>query len=263
MTFSQMQNIGFFNIGGPKQSLSATLGMKPDICTNNVFGVNMLDSLPVCNLSGPPMYMNPAIDFFNNNQAEFQQLFFQTLMQIYSNPLINHTPSADIMANFRPYDYNKYDLPESPSFNFDFNTYLPSSKSVSNSNKTIAAEASKAVSSAVNSYGSNSKKIAQLHPEMQEKTMQLLDYAKSKGLKIQITSGYRTPEEQQELLRTRPKFAAKRSAHCAGKAIDINIIGGTDADYKMLGDYAKSIGMRWGGDFSSVKERWHFDYQWG
>ena len=93
--------------------------------------------------------------------------------------------------------------------------------------------------------------------------MQLLDYAKSKGLNVQITSGYRTQEEQQELLRTRPQFAAKKSAHCAGKAIDIKIAGGTDSDYKMLGDYAKSIGMRWGGDFSKVKERWHFDYQWG
>ncbi len=109
-----------------------------------------------------------------------------------------------------------------------------------------------------NKYQSNGDKIKTLTPDMQEKTMQLLDYAKEQGLNVQITSAYRTPEEQRELQRTRGKYAAKNSAHCEGKAIDIKIVNGTDADYKKLGDYAKSIGMRWGGDFS-VKERWHFD----
>lgn len=109
-----------------------------------------------------------------------------------------------------------------------------------------------------NKYNTNGDKIKTLEPNMQEKTMQLLDYAKEQGLKVQITSAYRTPEEQKELQRTRGKYAAKNSAHCEGKAIDIKIVGGSDADYKKLGDYAKSIGMRWGGDFS-VKERWHFD----
>ena len=34
-----------------------------------------------------------------------------------------------------------------------------------------------------------------------------------------------------------------------------------DSDaYKKLADYAKSIGLRWGGDFKNFTcERWHFD----
>ena len=105
----------------------------------------------------------------------------------------------------------------------------------------------------------NDEKIAKLDPQMQIKVKDLLEYAKSKGLNVTITSGYRTQAQQEELLRTRPEYAAKDSLHCKGKAIDISIANGTDSDYKLLADYAKSIGMRWGGDFSKVKERWHFD----
>ena len=106
---------------------------------------------------------------------------------------------------------------------------------------------------------SNADKISKLTPQMQAKVNDLLAYAESQGMKVTITSGYRTQAEQQRLLKTRPRYAAKNSLHCQGKAIDINIANGTDADYKKLGDYAKSIGMRWGGDFSKVRERWHFD----
>lgn len=110
-------------------------------------------------------------------------------------------------------------------------------------------------------YDNNAGKISRLDPKMQEKTMALLDYAKSKGLKVTITSGYRTQEEQEELQRTRPQFAAKKSLHCQGKAIDIGISGGSDDDYALLGKYAvDNLGMRWGGNFKSTpKERWHFD----
>ena len=106
---------------------------------------------------------------------------------------------------------------------------------------------------------SNADKISKLTPQMQAKVNDLFAYAESQGMKVTITSGYRTQAEQQRLLKTRPRYAAKNSLHCQGKAIDINIANGTDADYKKLGDYAKSIGMRWGGDFSKVRERWHFD----
>lgn len=114
-----------------------------------------------------------------------------------------------------------------------------------------------------NSYGKNGEMISKLAPEMQEKTMQLLDYAKSQNLNVSIISGYRTQDEQKHLQKTRPQFAAKNSPHCVGKAIDIKITNGNDDDYKKLGDYAKSIGMRWGGDFKNpAPENWHFDYGW-
>ncbi len=150
-------------------------------------------------------------------QIKVQQEFMMALMQIMSNPKINHTPEAFVENNVRPLNYNK--------------------------------------------HGADAKKIMQLDPEMQQKTMQLLDYAKSQGMEVSITSGYRTKEEQKELQRTRPQYAAKDSPHTRGKAIDICIASGKDSDYEKLAAYAKSIGMRWGGDFS-VKERWHFDYNW-
>ena len=109
---------------------------------------------------------------------------------------------------------------------------------------------------------SNDEKIAELNPVMQSKVQNLLAYAQSQGMEVKITSGFRTQAEQQRLQVTRAGYAAKNSLHCQGKAVDISITNGTDADYKKLGDYAKSIGMRWGGDFSSVKERWHFDLGW-
>ncbi len=110
-----------------------------------------------------------------------------------------------------------------------------------------------------NKYGSDGDKISKLDPTMQQKTMQLLDWAKSQGMKVSITSGYRTQAEQADLIRRKPNLAAKNSLHCQGRAVDLHIEGGSDADYKKLADYAKSIGFRWGGDFKKVKERWHFD----
>lgn len=116
-----------------------------------------------------------------------------------------------------------------------------------------------------NKYGkTNGDKIAELDPNMQEKTMQLVDYAKNVLKKdVNINSGYRTQQEQAYLRETKPHLAAKKSAHCEGLAVDLSLAGGKDSDYAKLGDYAKSIGMRWGGDFKAQKERWHFDYNWG
>lgn len=114
-----------------------------------------------------------------------------------------------------------------------------------------------------NKYGKDGDMISKLEPKMQEKTMQLLDYAKQQGLNVSIVSGYRNKEEQKHLQETRHEYAAKNSLHCKGKAIDIKIANGSDSDYKKLGDYAKSIGMRWGGDFKNpAPERWHFDLGW-
>lgn len=111
-------------------------------------------------------------------------------------------------------------------------------------------------------YSNNGDKISQLEPKMQEKTMQLLDYAKSQGMNVTITSGYRNREEQDALCK-KTHLAVKNSPHIQGKAVDLSIEGDKDEDYKKLGDYAKSIGMRWGGDFKHPEaEGWHFDYGW-
>ena len=108
-----------------------------------------------------------------------------------------------------------------------------------------------------------------LTSEMQEKTKKLIAYANEKGYDVQISSGYRTQAEQNELKKkyaNEPGRVADKSAHCEGKAIDIKVTKNgqeSDAGYNLLGKYAKSeLGMRWGGDFTSYRERWHFDYNW-
>lgn len=171
-------------------------------------------------------FFMPPMNFlpsFSTFDSSFDE--FQNMFFNSIRMMEYNIPKAEITENFRPLDYNRTN-----------NSYAPD----------------------------NSKKISELNPEMQEKTMDLLDYAKNVlGKDVKITSGYRSKAQQEYLIKTTPHLAAKRSAHCEGKAVDLNIIGGTDEDYRKLGDYAKSIGMRWGGDFKKTPERWHFDYQWG
>lgn len=162
-------------------------------------------------------------------------------------PMAGNFSAENNLFNFK-IDPNNFKL-----FNFDFNfgkDFIKASKP----NTEISVG-----NISYSKYGSNGNKIKELSPEMQVKTAKLLDYAKTMGMKVTITSGFRTQEQQKRLLRTRAKYAAKNSLHCLGRAIDINIAGGKDSDYRMLANYAKSIGMRWGGDFKKVAERWHFD----
>lgn len=191
---------------------------------------------PVSIFSGNGMFpsgTNSLGDFgammavWNQQQTEIQDWFFTLLSQM--SAMVPHKN----LNNFRPFDYNK--------------CYSPTNNA----------------SVDLTSVGkSNSDKIIELRPEMQEKTLQLIEYARNVlNKEININSGYRTEEEQEYLRQKTPHLAAKSSAHCEGKAVDISIIGGNDSDYEKLGSYAKEIGMRWGGDFS-VKERWHFDYNW-
>ena len=111
----------------------------------------------------------------------------------------------------------------------------------------------------------NEDYIAELQPLMQQKVRMLESYAKSKGYPFKISSGYRTREEQVALQK---KYAnqpgrvagADSSLHRFGRAIDIKTNGLlTEEQCADLGRYAKSIGLRWGEDFSSCREIWHFD----
>ena len=120
-----------------------------------------------------------------------------------------------------------------------------------------------------NKYDKNGDKIKELDPKMQEKVMQLLDYAKQQGIKgVKIISGYRTYQEQAALYQKyvveggQKGRAAKpgTSKHETGKAIDINAEQLNYADVQKLAKYAKEVlGMNWGGDFKTCREIWHFD----
>lgn len=110
----------------------------------------------------------------------------------------------------------------------------------------------------------NQDYIAELTPQMQEKVKLLEEYAIKQGIPFVIIDGYRTRDEQLALIekyKNQPGRAAgaDTSRHRKGKAIDIRTKNLTNEQCKKLGNYAKSIGMRWGGDFNTCKENWHFD----
>jgi uncharacterized protein YcbK (DUF882 family) len=184
-----------------------------------------------------PMVLNETgtINYWNTHQAEMQLVFMNALNSFPVNP-------------FSMMNWNLF------NFDFKFNEPMFDSSKTDNIRPDDYSKYSKA----------NAAKIQKLQPDMQEKTMQLLDYAKTTlGKEITINSGFRTEAEQKHLCETIPHLAVKNSPHCVGKAVDLSISGGTDEDYAKLGAYAKSIGMRWGGDFQNMeKERWHFDYNW-
>jgi uncharacterized protein YcbK (DUF882 family) len=86
----------------------------------------------------------------------------------------------------------------------------------------------------------------------------LKDYAARQGWTFRLVSGYRSPTQQAALRaawdRGDPSVIyppAQYSYHSLGLAVDVDSNHLAD-----LGAYAKSIGMRWGGDFGDPV---HFD----
>lgn len=247
------------------------------------------------------MLIDPAMLFIHNLERMQRQYQFMSadfpILRMPFNRSFNINPEYNYQSNFYPrLNFNmRYNFQPNMSFNYNYpilnnfqpNTifsYKPNYPVLDNmqnnifktdftaTNKPVLRDYAKefeertgsiTVEGLAQKYGqANADKIKNLSSEMQVKTRLLLDYAKSKGLNITITSGYRTQAQQADLIRRKPNLAAKNSLHCQGKAIDISISSGKDSDYKLLADYAKSIGMRWGGDFKKVKERWHFDLGW-
>jgi hypothetical protein len=112
-----------------------------------------------------------------------------------------------------------------------------------------------------------------LVPAVQSKAQQLQALAADEGIQIRITSGRRSPEEQKRLYaqgRTAPGAIVTHappgsSKHESGAAFDIvplNAQGQPDWGSKhwdRLGALGKELGLTWGGDFTSLKDRPHFE----
>lgn len=84
------------------------------------------------------------------------------------------------------------------------------------------------------------------------------------GYTISFGEAYRTPE--QAALNARKGSGIINSLHTKRLAIDINLFidGVYQSDsnsYKVLGDYWKSIGGSWGGDFKTRKDGNHFSLE--
>ncbi len=114
--------------------------------------------------------------------------------------------------------------------------------------------------------------LARLHPKAQGPFREFIRRVESEtGWRVQITSGYRTRTEQEHLIRGGRHYAVRNSAHLFGFALDINLLKdgkritsrSSNAAWEATGAVAiaKSLGMRWGGDFQR-KSRVHFDLFW-
>jgi len=116
------------------------------------------------------------------------------------------------------------------------------------------------------------KKIASLHPDIQNKVKAFILKADNRfGVKARVTDGYRTVEQQDALYaqgRTAPgnKVTNARggySNHNFGLAIDVVPMENGKANYNstqypLLGRIGESVGLEWGGRWKTIVDMPHF-----
>lgn len=117
-----------------------------------------------------------------------------------------------------------------------------------------------------------------LHPKLRKLTNELLTACERKGIPIRITQGYRSKAEQDALYaqgRTKPgnKVTNARggySMHNWGVAIDYCRNDGkapfddSDGFFTKVGKVGMSLGLEWGGQWRSIKDKPHFQLpDWG
>jgi peptidoglycan LD-endopeptidase CwlK len=116
------------------------------------------------------------------------------------------------------------------------------------------------------------KIIATLLPEIQPLARELIGKAADAGITIEIISGLRTYEEQNELFaqgRTKPgkivsNATGGHSNHNFGIAFDIGVFENShyieeSPDYARVGAMGKELGLFWGGDWKSIQDEPHFE----
>lgn len=122
--------------------------------------------------------------------------------------------------------------------------------------------------------------ITRLHPELQMKIRELMSLCEENNLKIGISECLRTAEEQNELYakgRTKPGRIVTNangseylSMHQWGIAFDFYRIDGKgayneeDDFFIKVGRLGESIGLEWGGSWTSFVDKPHFQLpDWG
>lgn len=107
------------------------------------------------------------------------------------------------------------------------------------------------------------EKLTDLIPSFRKKVVDLISDMESKGWRIRIVWGRRSPSENAALVRA--KVASKNSKHLLGKAVDlIDRSVGYSEDrnhpfYKDLEAASNKYGVRWGGDFSTRWDPCHIE----
>jgi peptidoglycan L-alanyl-D-glutamate endopeptidase CwlK len=119
----------------------------------------------------------------------------------------------------------------------------------------------------------SSRNLEDLHPLVADKAMQLVQLAGAEGIEILVTSTLRTFEEQAELFakgRTKPGAIVTNakpgsSWHNFGLAFDVvPLVNGkaiwNSPFWNQIGELGKEVGLVWGGDFKSFKDKPHFEF---
>lgn len=123
-------------------------------------------------------------------------------------------------------------------------------------------------------------KLAGVHPDLQQRVPQILAAMAALGFEMRVTDGLRTTAQQQALYalgRTKPGTIVTNadgvvhpSNHQAkadgfGHAVDCTFwVDGVPSwanhlPWRCYGECAKALGLKWGGDFLSIKDRPHIE----
>jgi hypothetical protein len=129
----------------------------------------------------------------------------------------------------------------------------------------------------------NEQRLVQVHSILAIRARCMIELCAYAGIAVLVTQGLRTWEEQDALYakgRTVPPIGKKhivtkakggQSYHNFGLAFDIVVLDSLgkadwDADHpgwKQAGEFGKSVGLEWGGDWKSFKDLPHFQYTGG
>ncbi len=105
--------------------------------------------------------------------------------------------------------------------------------------------------------------IQRLSPDIQLAAWYLVFLVRSAGIPLQITSSLRTIEEQRALVRA-GRSRTIRSGHLDGQAFDVDVHGFSRDRIPRwwlyeLGRLGESLGLRWGGRWTGLRDFGHFE----
>jgi|688.fasta_scaffold212981_2 hypothetical protein len=119
-------------------------------------------------------------------------------------------------------------------------------------------------------------RIETLHPSIRNAVRSFINEAQKQGIKLRITSGFRTFAEQDALYaqgRTKSGSIVTNakggfSNHNFGLAFDVvPIVNGkadwNSKDWNKIGQIGKSFGFTWGGDWKNLVDKPHFEMMFG
>ena len=118
----------------------------------------------------------------------------------------------------------------------------------------------------------NSDRLAKVLPELQTKCLQIISIAAAAGFVLLVTQGLRTVAEQNALYaqgRTAPgkivtNARGSQSNHTTGKAVDFAFVVNGEISwdenlYQKLGAWAATVGLHWGGNWKTIKDKPHVE----